>query len=87
MTVEIARRVTDILDIRLPVTALFNFPTLELLAKEVARRLTPEFQHATPQRAEGVKSRQVSVRPPLPAIAEMSEEEALQSLVKAVETQ
>jgi acyl carrier protein len=86
MTVEIARRVTDTLGIRLPVTTLFNFPTLELLAKEVARRLDPELRPATPARAEGIENGKTLVRPALPAIAQMSEEEALQSLVKAVET-
>ncbi|HEY1576145.1 MAG TPA: type I polyketide synthase [Terracidiphilus sp.] len=86
MTVEIARRVTDTLGIRLPVTALFNFPTIELLAGETARRLDPESQAATPQRTEGVEPRKALTKPPLPAIAHMSEEEVLQSLVKAVET-
>jgi acyl carrier protein/nucleoside-diphosphate-sugar epimerase len=86
MSVEIARRVTDTLGIRLPVTAIFNFPTLELLAKEVARRLEPEFQAVTPERAEAMESWKASAKPPMSAIAQMSEEEVLQSLVKAAET-
>ena len=86
MAVEIARRVTETLGIRLPVTAIFNFPTLELLAKEVARRLEPESQAAMPERAEAMESRNTSAKPPMSAIAQMSEEEVLQSLVKAAET-
>ena len=86
MAVEIARRVTETLGIRLPVTAIFNFPTLELLAKEVARRLEPDSQAAMPERAEAMESRKTSAKPPMSAIAQMSEEEVLQSLVKAAET-
>jgi acyl carrier protein len=86
MAVEIARRVTETLGIRLPVTAIFNFPTVELLAKEVARRLEPESQAAMPERAEAMESRKTSAKPPMSAIAQMSEEEVLQSLVKAAET-
>jgi acyl transferase domain-containing protein/acyl carrier protein len=86
MAVEIARRVTETLGIRLPVTAIFNFPTLELLAKEVARRLEPESQAAMPESAVAAKSRKTSAKPPMSAIAQMSEEEVLQSLVKAAET-
>jgi hypothetical protein len=70
----------------LPVTAIFNFPTLELLAKEVARRLEPESQAAMPERAEATESRKASAKPPMSAIAHMSEEEVLQSLVKVAET-
>jgi NADP-dependent 3-hydroxy acid dehydrogenase YdfG/acyl carrier protein len=86
MAVEIARRVTDTLGTRLPVTAIFNFPTLELLAKEMARRLEPESQAAPLERPDAMESRKTSAKPPMSAIAQMSEEEALQSLVKAVET-
>jgi acyl carrier protein len=86
MAVEIARRVTETLGIRLPVTAIFNFPTLELLAKEAARRLEPESQAAMPERAVAVESRKTSAKPPMSAIAHMSEEEVLQSLVKVAET-
>jgi hypothetical protein len=87
MAVEIARRVTETLGIRLPVTAIFNFPTLELLAKEVARRrLEPESQAAMPEGAAAMESRKTSAKPAMSAIAQMSEEEVLQSLVKAAET-
>jgi acyl carrier protein/nucleoside-diphosphate-sugar epimerase len=88
MAVEIARRVTDTLGIRLPVTAIFNFPTLELLANEVARRVEPESPAAMPERAEAMESRKASSKPiiVMSAIAQMSEEEALQSLVKVAET-
>ncbi len=86
MTVEIAHRVSDSLAARLPATALFNFPTLELLTKEVARRLDLESRPRASQLSIDTESLNIAVEQSLPAIAEMTEEEALQSLVKAVET-
>jgi acyl carrier protein len=86
MTVEIAHRVSDSLAARLPATALFNFPTLELLTKEVARRLDLESRPHASQLSTDAESLNIALEQSLPAIAEMTEEEALQSLVKAVET-
>jgi myxalamid-type polyketide synthase MxaE and MxaD len=85
MTVEIARRITETLGTRLPVTALFNFPTLELLAAEVARRLDPDSPPVAVQ--QSAESPRAAFSTPLPAIAQMTDEEALESLMRAVEAQ
>jgi acyl transferase domain-containing protein/NADP-dependent 3-hydroxy acid dehydrogenase YdfG/acyl carrier protein len=85
MAVEIARRITDTLDVRLPATALFNFPTLGLLSEEVARRLDLESHARAPQGSPDAASPSTSPEQSLPSIAQMTEEEALQFLIKAVE--
>jgi acyl carrier protein len=85
MAVEIARRITDTLDVRLPATALFNFPTLGLLTEEVARRLDLETHARAPQGSTDAGSPSTSPEQSLPSIAQMTEEEALQFLMKAVE--
>jgi acyl transferase domain-containing protein/acyl carrier protein/NADP-dependent 3-hydroxy acid dehydrogenase YdfG len=83
MSVEIARRISDTLDVRLPATALFNFPTLGSLTEEVARRLDLGSNARAPQGS--TDSARLSTEQSLPAIAQMTEEEALQFLIKVVE--
>ncbi len=39
LSLEVARRLAQTLGLRVPVTALFNFPTIETLAAELGRRL------------------------------------------------
>jgi acyl transferase domain-containing protein/acyl carrier protein/NADP-dependent 3-hydroxy acid dehydrogenase YdfG len=85
MAVEIARRITDTLDVRLPATALFNFPTMGLLSEEVTRRLDLENHARAPQASTDAASLNASVEQSLPAIAQLTEEEALQFLIKVVE--
>lgn len=84
MTVEIARRITETLGIRLPVTALFNFPTPELLSTEIARRFDPDSPPVAVQ--PSADSPKPASNTALPAIAQMTDEEALESLMRAVET-
>lgn len=86
MAVEVARRVTETLGLRLPATALYNFPTLQLLTSEVARRMELESRpSATPESAVSDAGTPLT-QSTAPAIAEMSEEEALQSLLKGANT-
>lgn len=81
MAVEIARRITQTLGFRLPVTVVFNFSTLELLTQEVARRLELQAE-ASVQIASDEKTQDRAPAASPSPIAEMSEDDALQSLVK-----
>jgi acyl transferase domain-containing protein/NAD(P)-dependent dehydrogenase (short-subunit alcohol dehydrogenase family)/acyl carrier protein len=85
MAVEIARRATDILGVPLPATAIFNFPTLELLTQEMTRRMDLVARVVPSQNLTGVDRPITSPLRSLSEIAELSEEEALQSLVKLAE--
>jgi acyl transferase domain-containing protein/NAD(P)-dependent dehydrogenase (short-subunit alcohol dehydrogenase family) len=82
MAVQIARRATDILGVPLPATAIFNFPTLELLTQEMTRRMDLVARAVSSQNSTAVDRPNTLPLRSLSEIAELSEEEALQSLVK-----
>ena len=83
MAVEIARRITGGLGVRLPVTAIFNFPTIALLSKEISKRLGWDAAPAaSPPPAVAAERPSRPAGPPTQAIAEMTDEEAVLSLVK-----
>lgn len=82
MAVAIARRATNELGVRLPVTAIFNFPTVDLLAEETMRRINLNAEEPGAKGLREVERPRALCEQSLSEIAVLSEEEALQSLVK-----
>jgi len=87
MSVEIARRLTETLDLRVPVTVVFNFPSVEVLTQELMRRMDLQAGVATPPLSSGIEHPQAVITPSLSAIVQMSEDEALQSILNVGEAQ
>lgn len=83
MAVEFASRTTDSLGIRVPVTAAFNFPTLELFTREVLRRIDAEAESTEAAFSAPTTAAKTDVSAAHAAIEAMSEGEALDSLLKA----
>lgn len=87
MAVAIARRATNELGVRLPVTAIFNFPTVDLLTEETMRRMNLKAEEPVAKSPREVeRPQQPLYKQSLSEIAVLSEEEALQSLVKVATT-
>jgi acyl carrier protein len=87
MSVEIAKRLTERLDLRVPVTVVFNFPSVEVLTQELMRRMDLQAGVAAPQLSIEMEPPTTVITPSLSAIAQMSEDEALQSILNVGEAQ
>jgi myxalamid-type polyketide synthase MxaE and MxaD len=73
MGIEFVRRLSIALEIPVPATVLFNYPTIRLLARQLLQRLNLEQVEASPTA--------VMTSVSLAALVEVSEEEALQELM------
>jgi acyl transferase domain-containing protein/NADPH:quinone reductase-like Zn-dependent oxidoreductase/NADP-dependent 3-hydroxy acid dehydrogenase YdfG len=73
MGVEFVRRISNGLEIPVPTTVVFNYPTIRLLARQLLQRLNLE-------EAEGSRV-PAAILVPAGALPELSEEEALQALM------
>src|SRR5581483_5551421 len=86
MSLEFVRRLASASSIRLPATAVFNYPTIQALGGEIARRMGVPMQENEPE------SETVSVTP-LPAatpsapwdVSAVTEEDAVQALLAKAE--
>jgi myxalamid-type polyketide synthase MxaC len=74
MGVEFVRRISNALEIPVPATVVFNYPTIRLLAQQLLKRLNPADAEDS--------SVSASVAVAVEALPDISEEEALQALMK-----
>jgi phthiocerol/phenolphthiocerol synthesis type-I polyketide synthase C len=83
MALEFVRRVNGVLGLALPATAVFNYPTITVLAGQVAKRLgfdpVGEGESATPVMMHEMTS---EIRTDAGAVVDISEEEALRALME-----
>jgi hypothetical protein len=81
MALQFVRRLASATSVKLPATAIFNYPTLRLLATELARRME------IPLDAEGQTQTPATViQPEAPVadnsgVAQMSEEDTISALM------
>ncbi len=76
MALEFLRRLAASTGVRIPVTSIFNYPTLRLLSQEVATRMG--FSQGTPAVES---SRPTAPVPGVASLSELSEEDALEALI------
>jgi myxalamid-type polyketide synthase MxaE and MxaD len=77
MTLELVRRLAVTTGVRLPATAVFNYPTIVLLSEEIARRMDIPLDAEPPTEVPRPPARTAS---PAPAEVGISEEEAISAL-------
>jgi acyl transferase domain-containing protein len=83
MGLELVRRLASATAIRLPATAIFNYPTIQALAAEVAHRMGIPLEDQPPAKAAGTASARLSA--PVGDLASMSDEDAVRALLETAE--
>ena len=78
MGLEFVRRLSATTGLRLPVTAVFNYPTIQTFAREIARRMSIALETAAP--AE-VRPNLTAMRAPGSSVAGITEDEAIEALM------
>ena len=77
MALELVRRLSATTGVRLPATAVFNHPTIVLLGDQIARRMGIPLDEEAPAELPSSSGRSTN---PAPAVAEISDEEAIAAL-------
>jgi acyl transferase domain-containing protein len=78
MGLEFVRRLSAITGLRLPVTAVFNYPTIQTFASEIARRMSIALETAAP--AE-VRPNATAMRSAGSSVDGMTDDEAIEALM------
>jgi acyl carrier protein len=82
MALQFVKRLAVTTSVRLPATAVFNYPTLRVLATELARRMEIHLDaDAQPSNAPEVEVVETSASVSS-ALAEMTEDETIQALLQ-----
>ena len=80
MALEMMRRLSATAGVRLPATAVFNYPTIALLSEEIARRMGVSLDGEASDREASDMILKAAAKAPVPAVAEISDEEAIAAL-------
>jgi acyl carrier protein len=79
MGLEFVRRLSATTGLRLPVTAVFNYPTVQTLAREIARRMGIPLESAAPAEVGTAgKAMQAAVS----SVADMTDDQAIEALLR-----
>ena len=79
MGLEFVRRLSTTTGLRLPVTAVFNYPTVQAFAREIAKRMALPLESAAPEEARpAAKATQAAPS----SVAAMTDDQAIEALMR-----
>jgi hypothetical protein len=78
MALEFVRQLAATTCLRLTATVVFNFPTIQLLTREIARRMDISLDEEPPAQRVSVSPRKAT-----PVAVESTEEQAIEALMSA----